>query len=117
MGSYCVSTAASASVKVTTVVTSADEAASDAAAATAHTALLTAAAIDTVFAGFGLTALAGAEVKQVQVYSIVNAPPSPPPGPDWLAIIGGTVGGVVGFLLILGVIYYMKKRKSNKVEA
>jgi hypothetical protein len=115
--SYCVSTAASASVKVTTVVTSADEAASDAAAATARTALLTAAAIDTVFTGFGLTALAGAEVKQVQVYSIVNAPPSPPPGPDWPAIIGGTVGGVVGFLLILGVIYYMKKRKSNKVEA
>merc|ERR1711904_405040 len=82
----CDSVAESASVKITTTITADTEGQSDAAAT----------------------------VKQVQVYSIVNAPPSPPPGTDWAAIIGGSAGGLAGLFLIISVMWFMQ-RKSSKV--
>jgi hypothetical protein len=112
--SQCVLDVVPASVKLTYTITTDTEAESDTAAAKARTDLATPASASSFL---GLRATEGATVTQLQTYSIINAPPSPPPGPDWPAIIGGSVGGVLGFFLIIGIAYMMKKRANTKVEA
>jgi hypothetical protein len=109
----CDSVAESASVKITTTITADTEGQSDAAATIIRTQMSSVADVTAIL---GIPALAAATVKQVQVYSIVNAPPSPPPGTDWAAIIGGSAGGLAGLFLIISVMWFMQ-RKSSKVEA
>jgi len=47
------------------------------------------------------------------VYGQVKAPDSD----DTAIIVGASVGGAFGFMLLLGVAYFMMKRKQSKVEA
>jgi len=110
----CSATAESASVQITYTFAADSEVQSNQAAAAARTAFSSPAASSAIL---GYTVLSTPRVDQTQIYSIVNAPPSPPPGPDWPAIIGGSAGGVAGFFLILGVAYVLKKRQNTKVEA
>lgn len=57
------------------------------------------------------------KIVDSSIYTLIAPPPSPPPAYDWMPVVGGIVGALVGGIVVFAGAYLYKKRKMSKVEA